>query len=146
MLDVERYSAQDFGQLYGKRWAIEEAFKTIKHRLDLEGFSGELPLVIEQEIQTKILMYNIGLGLCAQAQSELPQDKRGHWQVNHAYALKHLGKVIVSWCKGVGEELERTVDSLVSTLSRTLEKVRPDRHFDRRHAIGGAQRPRKAYR
>lgn len=146
LLDEQRYPATGFGALYHKRWAIEEAFKTIKHHLDLEGFSGELAHCIEQDIQAKILMYNITLGLCAQAQSLVPQNQAEDWQVNHAYAVKHLGRVIVSWFKGCGDELVRVTQSLVETLAQTLEKIRPDRSFERCHSTGGAQRPRKAYR
>jgi len=146
LLDTQLYPASDFGQLYGKRWAIEEAFKTLKHRLHLEGFAGELPLAIEQEIQAKALMYNISRAFCVEAQSQLPPHKSERWQVNHAYALKQLGRVVVSWFKGEGEELARVTQSLVKTLTQTLEQIRPGRSFERRHAISGAQRPRRAYR
>jgi hypothetical protein len=146
LLDIQRYPASSFGPLYGKRWAIEEAFKTLKHRLHLEGFAGELPLSIEQEIQAKALMYNIGRALCVEAQSQLPPDKSERWQVNHAYALKHLGRLMVAWFRGESEELARVTQSLVKTLSQTLELIRPGRSFKRKHAIGGAQRPRRAYR
>jgi hypothetical protein len=144
--DTQRYPAQAFGALYGSRWGVEEAFKTIKQRLDLEGFSGELAPAIEQEIHAKALMYNITQALCWQATQQLDTAKRAHWSVNSAYALKHLGKVILCWLRGVPAELEGLIDSLVEMLSRTLEKTRPNRSFPRNHAIGGAQRPRKAYR
>lgn len=144
--DAQHYPAQAFGALYGSRWGVEEAFKTIKQRLDLEGFSGELPHAIEQEIHAKALMYNITQALCWQATQQLDTAKRAHWSVNSAYALKHLGKVVLCWLRGVPAELEGLIDSLVEILSRTLEKIRPNRSFLRNHAVGGAQRPRKAYR
>ena len=43
-------------------------------------------------------------------------------------------------------QLARITQSLIDTLAITLEQIRPGRTFPRKHAIGGAQRPRKAYR
>ena len=48
LLDTVAYPAAEFGALYHARWRIEEAFKTLKCRLHLEGFTGELPHAIEQ--------------------------------------------------------------------------------------------------
>ena len=57
------------------RWGIEESFKTLKHHLDIEGFAGELPQSIEQEIQAKALRYNITQALCSQAQEKVDEKK-----------------------------------------------------------------------
>jgi IS4 transposase len=39
LLDTQRFPAADFGDLYHQRWRIEEAFKRLKHRLNLEHVS-----------------------------------------------------------------------------------------------------------
>ena len=144
--DTQRYPTEAFGPLYGSRWGIEEAFKTIKQHLDVEGFSGEFQHAIEQDIHAKALMYNITQALCWQATQQIDPIKRESWSVNSVYALKHAGSVVICWLKAVPDELDRLIDSLIELLSQTLEMIRPDRHFPRIHAIGGAQRPRKAYR
>ena len=115
-------------------------------RLNLEGFSGELPHAIEQEIHAKALIYNITQALCWEATQQIDPAKAGQYSVNNAYALKHVGNVVLCWLKGELGALEQLTRSLVNLLSQTLEKIRPNRSFPRRHAIGGAQRPRKAYR
>ena len=53
---------------------------------------------------------------------------------------------LICWLRTVPAELDRLIASLVELNSQTLEMIRPNRNFPRRHAIGGAQRPRKAYR
>ena len=40
LLDLSRFPAHSFGDLYHQRWRIEEAFKRLKHRLNLEHVSG----------------------------------------------------------------------------------------------------------
>ena len=146
LLDQQRYPACEFAALYGQRWGVEEAFKLLKHRLDLEGFSGELPHAIEQEIYAKALMHNIAQALCSEAARQIEEEKRANWQVNRAYAVKNVGAVVVNWLKGCKHQLARITQSLIDTLAITLEQIRPGRTFPRKHAIGGAQRPRKAYR
>jgi len=59
---------------------------------------------------------------------------------------KNVGAVVVNWFKGYKHQLARITQSLIDTLAITLEQIRPCRTFPRKHAIGGAQRPRKAYR
>jgi len=146
LLDQKRYPACAFAALYGQRWGVEESFKLLKHRLDLEGFSGELPHAIEQEIYARALMHNIAQALCSEAAEQLEEEKRSSWQVNRAYALKGVPAVVVNWFKGCKHQLARITQSLIDTLAITLEQIRPGRQFPRKHAIGGAQRPRKAYR
>ena len=141
LLDEQRYPACEFAALYGQRWGVEESFKLIKHRLDLEGFSGELPHAIEQEIYAKALMHNIAQALCSEAAGQLEEEKRSGWQINCAYAVKNVGAVVVNWFKGCKHQLARITQSLIDTLAITLEQIRPGRTFPRKHAIGGAQRP-----
>jgi hypothetical protein len=144
--DTQRYPAQAFGQLYGFRWGVEEAFKTIKQHLDVEGFSGELPHAIEQDIHAKALIFNITQALCWEATQQVEPTKSEKYSVNSVYALKHASSLVICWLQALPAELDRLIDSLKELFSSTLEMIRPGRSFPRRHAIGGAQRPRKAYR
>lgn len=140
LLDQQRYPAGEFKALYGQRWGVEESFKVLKHRLHIEGFSGELPHAIEQEIYAKALMHNIAQALCSEAAQQLEEKKRARWQVNRAYAVTNVSKVVVSWFKDSADQLARMTRSLINTLSRTLEQIRPARTFSRKPAMGGAQR------
>jgi len=146
LMDGSAYPAAAFADLYRKRWCIEEAYKLIKQRQHLEGFSGELPEAIEQEIQAKILVHNITLALCHSAGQQLSEDKLMDWQVNRAYALKRVGAIIINCLKRKWRLVEQGVQVLTEVLARTLEQIRSNRSFPRNHAIGGAQRPRRAYR
>jgi hypothetical protein len=146
LLDGSRFPAEMFGQLYRSRWGVEEAFKSLKHRLDLEGFSGELPQSVEQEIHAKALMYNITQALCTQASERLQGQKQATYQVNHAYALTHATRVIACWLRGVPGELAALAEQVIAAITKTLEQRRPGRSFPRNHKIGGAQTPRRSYR
>lgn len=59
LLDMVRFPAAEFGDLYHQRWAIEEAFKRLKHRLNLEHVSGLSQQALLQDFHAKILCDNL---------------------------------------------------------------------------------------
>lgn len=91
LLDVVRFPAASFADLYHQRWRIEEAFKRLKHRLNLEHVSGLSQLAVEQDVAAKVLCDNLQAltTLCAHDDAELRESTR----INRAYvhtALKPL--------------------------------------------------------
>jgi Transposase DDE domain len=146
LMDQEGYPTQAFAELYHQRWGIEEGFKLVKHRQHLEGFSGEMPESIRQEIQAKILMHNIVQAVSSQAQQGVRAEQQGRYSVNRAYAIKAASGVMVTLLKGCKRALGAQLKSLLNVLSKTLERVRANRSFPRNHSIGGAQKPRRTYR
>ena len=65
LLDASRWPAADFAALYQQRWRIEEAFRHLKCRLQLEQFGGETPQAIRQEFHASILLHNLAHHCCA---------------------------------------------------------------------------------
>lgn len=53
------YPADCFAGLYHKRWDIEEAFKRLKHRLNLEQVTGLNQQAVAQEVAAKIVYDNL---------------------------------------------------------------------------------------
>jgi hypothetical protein len=90
------YPADCFGELYHQRWGIEEAFKRLKHRLNLEYVTGLTQQAIAQEVAAKIVCDNLQalVGLTAHDDADLPANRR----INHAYAhtaLKPLMPILL---------------------------------------------------
>jgi hypothetical protein len=118
---------------------------TLKHRLHIEGFTGELPHAIEQDIHAKILVANITAALCQTAQEHLPEPQTGVYRVNQTLAIKHWPTVVVIWLRFGAERLSAALSDLISLLIASLNKHRPDRSYPRRFSIRTAQPPRRAY-
>lgn len=59
LLDAAVFSTGEFGDLYHRRWSIEEAFKRLKHRLNLEHVSGLSQQAALQDFHAKILCDNL---------------------------------------------------------------------------------------
>ncbi len=96
LFDDKLYPADCFAELYHKRWGIEEAFKRLKHRLNLEHVTGLSQYAVAQDIAAKIVCDNLQalVALTAHADADLPASQR----VNHAYthtALKPLMPILL---------------------------------------------------
>ena len=84
LMDVVAFPAASFGALYHQRWRIEEAFKRLKHRLNLEHVSGLSQQAVAQDVAAKVLCDNLQAltSLSAHEAANLPTSVR----INRAYA------------------------------------------------------------
>ena len=113
LFDVVRFPACSFGDLYHARWRIEEGFKRLKHRLNLEHVSGLSQQAVLQDVAAKVLCDNLQAltALSAHKDAALPESIR----INHAYvhsALKPLLPALLLGRKVA--KLLRTVLTLVA--------------------------------
>ena len=91
LFDVVRFPISSFADLYRQRWRIEEGFKRLKHRLNLEHVSGLSQQAVVQDVAAKVLCDNLQAltTLSAHDNAGLPESVR----INRAYvhtALKPL--------------------------------------------------------
>ncbi len=112
LFDEKLYPASSFGELYHQRWSIEEAFKRLKHRLNLEHVTGLSQQAVVQDVAAKIVCDNLqALTACtAHADAALPDSER----INHAYAhtaLKPLLPILL-----LGGKVSRNVGKMLRTL------------------------------
>ena len=56
--DRDKYPQNIFANLYHLRWPVEEDYKTMKCRLQLENFSGKSALSGYQDFHTKVFSEN----------------------------------------------------------------------------------------
>ena len=112
LFDDKLFPADCFGELYHKRWGIEEAFKRLKHRLNLEHVTGLSQQAVVQDVAAKIVCDNLQalVSITAHADADLPENKR----INHAYAhtaLKPLMPILL-----LGAKIGRKVGALLRGL------------------------------
>ena len=92
LLDDMAYPASDFASLYHERWGLEEAFKLIKHRLNVEQFTGELPESIRQDFHAKIFTANLAQALARSAYETLPDGSSSPFLGNLLIIMKKTYK------------------------------------------------------
>lgn len=114
LIDGTVYPADSFGELYHQRWRIEEAFKRLKHRLNLEHVSGLSQQAVVQDVAAKILCDNLQTltSLTAHQQAGLPVTTR----INHAYAHTALKPLLPALLLG------KTVIKLLREVLRLIAR------------------------
>lgn len=92
LLDSQAFPVAEFSELYHQRWRIEEAFKRLKHRLNLEHVSGLSQLAAMQDFAAKVLCDNLQALACLAAAADKPL--RAGRRINHGYAHTALKPIL----------------------------------------------------
>lgn len=132
LFDDKLYPAECFGELYHKRWGIEEAFKRLKHRLNLEHVTGLSQQAVSQDVAAKIVCDNLQalVSLTAHADADLPEERR----INHAYAhtaLKPLLPILLLGGK-IGRKVGKLLRQLLALIARKTYRHRENRSKPRK--------------
>lgn len=130
LLDVQKIPAEQFAELYHLRWPIEEKFKQLKFRVNLENWSGKSGLSVLQDVYSRLWSTNMMVLMAHPLDSQL--DERSSrcqydYQINWAHAIGCMKRAMVNLFFGsaVQENLERLWVRFLSALS----PIRPNRKY-----------------
>lgn len=130
LLDTGAYPATAFTDLYHRRWRIEEAFKRLKHRLNLEHTSGLTWLAACQDVGAKMVCDNLN-ALAAYLATEQHLAPGSPWRVNRTIAFSHLRRLLPRVLAGVVRMTARMAAELFCEIASNLQKF-----------VSGRSRPR----
>ena len=127
-------SPSDFVGLYHQRWRIEEAFKRLKHRLNLEHTTGLTWLAACQDVGAKMVCDNLNaLAVFLATEQRLAPDCA--WRVNRTSAFSYLRRVLPRVLAAVIKMTRRIANELFDEMTQNLQKFikgrsqkRPKRH------------------
>ena len=125
-LDSVDFPWECFGELYHKRWRIEEAFKRLKHHMKLESVSGLSQHALIIDVAAKVLADNLASLLCRCAMADDPDsadDQPDKRQCNRGYAAAAILRILPSVLLFVGDALaaiSNTLDLLRRTTCRII--------------------------
>ncbi len=104
LLDTQRYSVQAFKALYHLRWQIEEGYKRQKSWLEIENFTGQSVLSVQQDYHARILSLNLTAIAVFAAQRHPDQTlphRKYRYQINFAHALSTMKDTIIKCLYGL---------------------------------------------
>jgi hypothetical protein len=136
LTDTQQYPIDIFNDLYHQRWPIEEDYKTIKCRMELENFSGKSALSVYQDFHAKIFAKNLVWMMAFPVQDCLDEDtsfKKYRYQINFTQAFSKSKGVIVLLFHDTGRKIRRLIADLQCIFQRTVEPIRPGRKYPRNH-------------
>jgi hypothetical protein len=134
LVDEQMFSVADTKELYGLRWPIENSYKTFKHKVCIENFSGKSQQAILQDFYVKIFIMNltaVAVRPINEALKKKPVKVKHTHQVNFIEAIATMKKAVVSFF--VTNHIGKAIRKIYDRLSKITEPVRPGRKFKRNH-------------
>lgn len=138
LLDSEAYPTSCFGDLYYHRWPVEENFKSMKHRLEVENFTGKSVLSVYQDFHAKVLTGNIAAILAYASQDQVDRETVGRkykYQINFTQLLSKLKDTIIFLFNQ--ENIMYLIHKMITLATQTIEPIRPNRKYPRHKKITG---------
>jgi hypothetical protein len=134
LVNEEVFSVADTKELYGLRWSIEDAYKTFKHKVCVENFSGKSDKAVLQDFYVKLFIMNLTAVAIRPINEALKKKtvkvKYVH-QVNLIEAIATMKRTVVSFF--ISNQVSKTIKRLWQRLLKTTEPIRPKRKFKRNH-------------
>jgi len=132
LLDNTHYPRKDFADLYHMRWQIEEAYKTQKCRFEVENFSGESVLSIQQDYHACMLNHVLTAISCYYAQGYINKrvsKRKLAYKINFSKAISSVKDVLVNMLNGYLLDFE--MRQSLQTIGKNLTAIRSGRSFER---------------
>ena len=147
LLDSTRYPRKDFAGLYHLRWQIEEAYKAQKCRFEVENFSGESILSIQQDYHACMLNHVLTAISCFYAQGYINQrvsKRKLAYKINFSRAISSVKDILVNVLNNYLIDIE--IRQSLQSISKNLTPIRAGRSFERIKVRCRRPMLRKGYR
>jgi hypothetical protein len=138
LTDMKKYPYEIFSELYHKRWPVEEDYKTMKYRLEVENFSGKTVHSVYQDFHAKVFSKNMTSLIVSTTKNEIAKKSESltyAHQINFAQALSKMKNTIVLLFRRSAEKVAALVEQLRTIFIQTTESIRPNRKFPRKHRV-----------
>lgn len=133
----ETLGIKEFKALYFKRWGIETKFNELKSKLQIENFTGDTPIAVEQDFYASIYLANMAALAKADANAKIEKRTAGK-NLKHRYKVNTnvlIGKLRDTFIMILLEEDKETrlekYSELMKELQRNCIPIRPCRTFER---------------
>lgn len=136
-LSIEEFNEKEINGLYSKRWHIESSYNCLKNKLFSESFTGNLPIIIEQDLYAQALIYNQMQDMINESNEKLKiQNKKTklEYKINENKAVgifkdKFIKIILIENDKNSEEEY----DKLVEEMTNYVSAIRPNRSSNPRN-------------
>ena len=133
LFDKDQYPPEVFKELYGSRWGIETNYDVLKNKLQLEAFSGQKPITINQDFHIAVFLANLQQIIARPCQQKLTKQhntRKYSYSVNKNVAFGLMKNRVVDLFRSYNPE--KILTTLESLFLLHLEPKRPDRKYLRR--------------
>ncbi len=136
LLNRRSFPQTVFQQLYHHRWPVEEDYKVIKSRLEVENWNGKSVKAVYQEFHATVFTKNHAAILAHPAQQIVErqnQTKKYHYQINLTNLISKMKDTIVYLLQDAN--ILPLLQALWEQMIKTIEPIRPGRSFPRQKRV-----------
>ena len=136
LLDRQTFPHDEFCELYHLRWPVEEDYKTMKCRMEIEAFTGQSVLSVYQDFYANVFAKNLVAVMMFPAQEALNTSgikKKYVHQVNFTQAIAVAKNLVALIFQRSHRRVRLLIQSFMEILVSTTEPVRPGRKYPRNH-------------
>jgi hypothetical protein len=137
LLNQEEYKHAEFKELYHLRWNIEEAYKLLKSRIEVEQFSGKTALAVRQDFYAKVFLMTLTAAYAHPieekviAEFKADQNRKHDQKINRTNALATARSILTPlFLKRIVRE---SIDAFDDIIYKTREIIRPNRSNQRKN-------------
>jgi hypothetical protein len=130
LIDRQKFPVQIFGDLYHQRWPVEEDYKVMKSRIQIENFSGKTVHSVYQDFYAKIFTKNFASILIQSVRGQIKAITAGRlysYKANFTNVLAMTRHHIIVLFNRVHALLCDNVSKVQNLIVRALNEIRPGR-------------------
>ena len=132
-LEEDKFDYNTMVELYKLRWEIETSYHLLKESLKIETITSSFKTIIEQDIYSQMLAFNIIRAFANDAQKEIDQTKyKYEMKINMNMAVGFVKKmfilIIIEEDRSKQDEM---FELLMKKISKYIVPVKKDRHYPR---------------
>lgn len=139
LLDEKRFPVACFKELYHLRWPVEEAYKSLKSKMEIENFSGKSPQAVKQDFYAKIFSLSLAGMFSYIADQKIVRDSaQPKKKKKNKYGYKANLKGAIAIIKASmsklfsgNPNLGTLLKDLLYTICKNTHAIRPNRKCSR---------------
>jgi len=141
LTDVNEFTTEELKTLYFKRWGVETKYNELKNKLQIENFTGDSVITVEQDFYATVLISNLLALSKAEANKvikELNQEKvlKLEYKVNVNILISKLkNNLILAILEPDEEKRNLKIMRIIDKSSRYLVPVKKGRSFKRHKGL-----------
>lgn len=118
-------------EIYAKRWGIETEYYYLKHRLQIENFSGYSVLAVLQDFYASVFLNNISAVFVADAKAGRRSGCKHQYKANRNILLGKLKNRMVKALFLGGVSMASFYEKICTAIGAHVIPIRPGRSFPR---------------
>lgn len=143
----ENFTINEFKELYFKRWGIEVKFDELKNRLQIENFTGDTQIAIEQDFYASIYLSNMVAIAKAEANEKIAHKNKDknlkyEYKVNSNILIGKLrNNLVLVLLEQNLRKRAKMLNKIRKEIARSVIPIRPGRSNPREIRVSANKYP-----